>query len=167
MKAVLPELDVVELGRVRLGRRRLGDGAENGRARGAEQRRRGPSGAGRRRRGDRRHGRHRRRRRHGRRRGEEARAGLWCGRHRRHRRHRWLGAVGAGIAVAGGNKLAPDIGSGTAGCIVIPPATGGGGSGRSSAGPSVANASIGVWVRVSVYWQRTGSNLRGRQPSAE
>ena len=77
------------------------------------------------------------------------------------------GAVGAGIAVAGGNKLAPDIGSGTAGCIVIPPATGGGGSGRSSAGPSVANASIGVWVRVSVYWQRTGSNLRGRQPSAE
>ena len=77
------------------------------------------------------------------------------------------GAVGAGIAGAGGNKLAPDIGSGTAGCIVIPPATGGGGSGRSSAGPSVANASIGVWVRVSVYWQRTGSNLRGRQPSAE
>ena len=90
--------------------------------------------------------------------------------------------IGAGIVVAGGNRLAPDIGSGMVGaagmasgsgaagiggCIVIPPATGGGGSGRSSAGPSVANASIGVWVRVSVYWQRTGSNLRGRQPSAE
>ena len=92
--------------------------------------------------------------------------------------------IGAGIVVAGGNRLAPDIGSGTAGAAaeppiaigsgivpnggcIMPPATGGGGSGRSSAGPSVANASIGVWVRVSVYWQRTGSNLRGRQPSAE
>ena len=96
-----------------------------------------------------------------------------------------VNGTGAGIAGAGGNRLAPDKGSGTAGaaaeppiaigsgivpsggCIIIPPATGGGGSGRSSAGPSVANASIGVWVRVSVYWQRTGSNLRGRQPSAE
>ena len=167
MKAVLPELDVVELGRVRLGRRRLGDGAENGRARGAEQRRRGPSVPAAARRGIGGTGGTGADVGMGGAAGEEARAGLWCGRHRRHRRHRWLGCGRRRIAVAGGNKLAPDIGSGTAGCIVIPPATGGGGSGRSSAGPSVANASIGVWVRVSVYWQRTGSNLRGRQPSAE
>ena len=72
------------------------------------------------------------------------------------------GIVGAGIAVAGGNKLAPDIGSGTAGCIVIPPATGGGGSGRSSAGPSVANASIGVCgACLRLLWQRAGPSFEG------
>ena len=72
------------------------------------------------------------------------------------------GAVGAGIVVAGGNKLAPDIGSGTAGCIVIPPATGGGGSGRSSAGPSVANASIGVCgACLRLLWQRAGPSFEG------
>ena len=83
----------------------------------------------------------------------------------------------AGFVVAGGNRLAPDSGSGMTGaagmasgsdvmgiggCIIIPPATGGGGSGRSSAGPSVANASIGVcgaWLRL--LWQRAGPSFKG------
>ena len=88
------------------------------------------------------------------------------------------GAVGAGIVVAGGNKLAPDIGSGIVGaaagmasgsdvagiggCIIMPPATGGGGSGRSSAGPSVANASIGVCgACLRLLWQRAGPSFEG------
>ena len=83
----------------------------------------------------------------------------------------------AGIVVAGGNRLAPDIGSGMVGaagmasgsgaagiggCIIIPPATGGGGSGRSSAGPSVANASIGVCgACLRLLWQRAGPSFEG------
>ena len=86
----------------------------------------------------------------------------------------------AGIVVAGGNRLAPDIGSGmvgaaaeapiaigsgivpSGGCIIIPPATGGGGSGRSSAGPSVANASIGVCgACLRLLWQRAGPSFEG------
>ena len=85
--------------------------------------------------------------------------------------------IGAGIVVAGGNRLAPDIGSGMVGaagmasgsgaagiggCIIIPPATGGGGSGRSSAGPSVANASIGVCgACLRFLWQRAGPSVEG------
>ena len=90
-------------------------------------------------------------------------------------------AMGSGIGAgaAGGNRLAPDKGSGTAGgaeppiasgsgiagiggCIIIPPATGGGGSGRSSAGPSVANASIGVCgACLRLLWQRAGPSFEG------
>ena len=88
--------------------------------------------------------------------------------------------IGAGIVVAGGNRLAPDKGSGTAGaaaeppiaigsgivpsggCIIMPPAPGGGGSGRSSAGPSVANASIGVCgACLRLLWQRAGPSFEG------
>ena len=88
--------------------------------------------------------------------------------------------IGAGIVVAGGNRLAPDIGSGmvgaaaeapiaigsgivpSGGCIIMPPAPGGGGSGRSSAGPSVANASIGVCgACLRLLWQRAGPSFEG------
>ena len=92
-----------------------------------------------------------------------------------------IAGVDVGMGGAAGKRLAPDcgaagiagaaaeppiaIGSGivpSGGCIIIPPATGGGGSGRSSAGPSVANASIGVCgACLRLLWQRAGPSFEG------